>query len=60
MGSKHIRMYLRRGGDALVGIFYDTAAWRPVLLGGQWRAENEIALQATAGDGHQLGHLSAN
>lgn len=37
MGSHRIRMYLERGDDAVVGLYYDVADWKPILLGGSWK-----------------------
>ena len=32
MGPKQIRMYLERGDDAVVGLYYDVADWKPILF----------------------------
>jgi hypothetical protein len=57
-GIRHIRMYVERGGEGVVGVLYDTADWNPVLLGGQWRGIGEMELNVTTVDHGALGHLS--
>jgi hypothetical protein len=34
IGPKHVRMYVERGGQEVVGLYYDVADWKPILLGG--------------------------
>ena len=41
IGKKHVRMYLERGGDGVVGVFYDTMNWVPLILGGKWIAQQD-------------------
>ena len=48
LGRKHVRMYLNRGGDGMVGVFYDTETWVPVFLGGKWAAGQPGAIELTA------------
>ena len=36
IGQKQVRIYLERGGEAVVGVLYDAADWVPLLLGGHW------------------------
>ena len=36
IGRRRVRMHLERGGEAVVGTFYDTANWVPLILGGRW------------------------
>jgi len=33
--AKSVRMYLARGGDTAIGVFYYTEDWDPVMLGGE-------------------------
>lgn len=35
-------MYLERGGSVVIGAFYNTSDWLPVILGGRWRSGDEI------------------
>lgn len=42
MGPKHVRMYMERGGQEVVGLYYDVADWKPVLLGGKWTDEGNV------------------
>ena len=42
IGGKHARMYLNRGGDGVVGVFYYTSDWLPILLGGLWKDGGRI------------------
>ncbi len=48
IGHKHVHMYLERGGDAVVGAFYDTTDWNPLTLGGRWIGEGQGAVELTA------------
>jgi len=48
LGEKNVRMYLERGGEGVVGAFYDTADWEPLTLGGQRIAEHQGAMELTA------------
>jgi hypothetical protein len=48
IGFKTVRMYLNRGGSGVVGLFYEpNGDWKPVLLGGMWKASG-IDLSAGA------------
>jgi len=58
-GHNPIRMYIARGGPAVVGLFYQTADWTPRLLGGQWKGITNIELSVTAEQGQSLGHITA-
>ncbi len=35
-------MYLERGGSVVIGAFYDTSDWLPVILAGRWQSGGEI------------------
>jgi hypothetical protein len=63
LGQKRMRMYLERGGAGVVGVYYDTADWVPMILGGRWTGESEIAVSALsmrdAVAGTFKGHLTA-
>jgi hypothetical protein len=48
IGQKHVRMYLERGGGAVVGVFYDTTDWSPLTLGGRWIDGEEGAVELIA------------
>jgi hypothetical protein len=48
LGKKHVRMYFKRGGPGVVGVFYDTEVWVPVFLGGKWTAGQPVAIELTA------------
>jgi hypothetical protein len=48
LGKKHVRMYLNRGGDGVVGVYYDTTDWVPVFLGGKWIASESGSVDMTA------------
>lgn len=66
LGKRHVRMYLDRGGDGVVGVFYDTADWVPVLLGGKWMSGPTEKMELIArserdvGLGVMKGRLTAN
>jgi hypothetical protein len=47
LGQKHVRMYLERGGEGVVGVMYDTVDWVPLTLGGRWIAGKET-IEVTA------------
>ncbi len=48
IGARTVKMYLRRGGSGVVGLFYEPKGdWKPVLLGGTWKASG-IDLSAGA------------
>jgi hypothetical protein len=55
LGQKRVRMYLERGGAGVVGVFYDTADWVPMILGGGWRGENTVEVSALSGRDVQTG-----
>jgi len=42
IGPKHVRMYMERGGQDVVGLYYDVADWKPILLGGKWTDDGNI------------------
>lgn len=42
IGPKHVRMYMERGGQEVVGLYYDVADWKPILLGGKWTDEGNV------------------
>jgi hypothetical protein len=48
LGKKHVRMYLNRGGGGVVGVYYDTADWVPVFLGGKWISGEPAGVELTA------------
>lgn len=48
LGKNHVRMYLDRGGDGVVGVYYDTADWVPVFLGGKWISGEPVLVELTA------------
>ncbi len=37
-------MYLERGGEGVVGLFYDKADWKTTLLGGSWAKDDTIQI----------------
>jgi hypothetical protein len=59
IGMRHVRMYLDRGGSAVVGLFfYLSGDWTPTSLGGDWNNGNIEMSDAT--DGHPAtGQLKA-
>jgi hypothetical protein len=59
LAQKHVRMYLERGGQGVVGVFYNTADWVPEVLGGYWIAGQQETVELRAADEHdvELGHL---
>lgn len=57
IGKTAVRMYLDRGGDGVVGLFYATSGeWTPVLLGGEWSAAG-VSLSGESDDHILQGHL---
>lgn len=44
IGGEKARMYLNRGGDGVVGVFYFLRDWKPIFLGGEWRSNSEITV----------------
>ncbi len=48
LGKKHVRLYLNRGGEGVVGVFYDTESWVPVFVGGKWTTGQPGAIELTA------------
>lgn len=50
VGPKHIRMYLRRGDPEVVGLYYDVADWKPILLGGKWTDDGDLQVTASLPD----------
>lgn len=61
LGKKHLRMYLDRGGDGVVGVYYDTTDWVPVFLGGKWISGEPASVEMTALSGRDrtVGTLKA-
>jgi hypothetical protein len=59
LGSHHVRLYTGHGGGATVGLYYDLADWKPVLLGGTWDAKDGIRSTASTSDAEPvtLGNL---
>jgi len=50
IGGKAARMFLSRGGNAVIGVFYFTANWNPVMLGGSWSGNTSILMRDETGD----------
>ena len=48
LGQKHVRLFLERGGGGVVGVFYDTADWVPLIVGGRWSGADEGTIEVTA------------
>jgi hypothetical protein len=65
LGHKHVRMYLERGGEGVVGVIYDTTDWAPLMLGGRWIASENGTIEVTARNQREAetgllkGHLTA-
>jgi hypothetical protein len=58
IGSRHVRVYLDRGGSGVVGLFFDEANWQNTELGGTWM-NGQIDASDEA-EGHPAtGHLKA-
>jgi hypothetical protein len=57
MGRRQVRMHLERGGDAVVGVFYDTANWVPLILGGRWSNGDAIEAAGRTEDDVVAGQL---
>lgn len=57
IGKASVRLYLDRGGDGVVGLFYATTGeWKPTLLGGEWNSAG-VSLQGESDDHAPRGHL---
>ncbi|HTQ54383.1 MAG TPA: hypothetical protein VMI94_07985 [Bryobacteraceae bacterium] len=54
--QKRVRMYLERGGAAVVGVLYDTEQWLPLILGGRWKEGGIVELNARS-EGAPAGQL---
>jgi len=50
LGPRRVRMYLGRGGEAVVGVLYDTENWLPLILGGRWKEGGVVELTARIED----------
>lgn len=50
MGPKHVRMYMERGGPEAVGLYYDIANWKPILLGGKWTDDGNVQVATSLPD----------
>jgi hypothetical protein len=57
VGERWVRIYLERGGEAVVGILYDTDTWLPVTLGGRWKKGGIVELTARI-NGAPFGQLN--
>ena len=60
LGQKHVRMYLERGGEAVVGAFYDVADWIPLILRGRWMGDGAIEATATTEQDVETGRLKGS
>jgi hypothetical protein len=57
IGKAAVRMYLDRGGDGVVGLFYAISGeWTPTLLGGEWSAAG-VSLDGESDDHARQGRL---
>ena len=59
IGSRHVRMYLDRGGSGIVGLFFDLANWQITELGGTWN-NGQIDASDEAENHPATGHLNAS
>lgn len=50
MGPKHVRMYIERGGQEVVGLYYDVVDWKPILLGGKWMDDGNVQVTTSLPD----------
>ena len=60
IGKRRVRMYLNRGGEAVVGAFYDVADWVPLILRGRWADDDAIEVTASAAEERQTGKLKGS
>lgn len=44
-------MYLERGDDQVIGLYYELDNWKPILLGGSWHDDGSVELQEPADRG---------
>lgn len=53
-------MYMERGGPEVVGLYYDTADWKPIILGGKWSEDNnfEVTTRLPEPDAVAIGALN--
>jgi hypothetical protein len=59
-GQRQVRMYLERGGEAVIGAFYYVADWIPLILRGRWIGDGAIEMTATTGDNAETGRLKGS
>jgi hypothetical protein len=57
MGRRSVRMYLARGGEAVVGTFYYAEDWVPQMLGGRWEHSSAIHLTNKTNESPGTGNL---
>src|SRR5581483_1415477 len=50
IGPKLVRMYMRGGGSEVVGLYYDVADWKPILLGGKWTDKGNVQVTISLPD----------
>jgi hypothetical protein len=58
IGHSRVRVYLERGGAAVVGIYYYTRQGKPLVLEGAWGADGDVRLrESTVREGDETGAI---